>query len=119
MDKLEDNNELSKKFIGVVDNIRNDFRFIETYISKYMPLFVQAQISDTLNSFVSGRNRKALCVYEERIFDYYNQTILEGKGAGLDDNIRNYVETIEGIILRNRKFVIKLKVEKRVKLGNK
>ena len=64
MDKLEDNNELSKKFIGVVDNIRNDFRFIETYISKYMPLFVQAQISDTLNSFVSGRSRKALCVYE-------------------------------------------------------
>jgi Mg2+ and Co2+ transporter CorA len=63
MDKLEDNNELSKKFIAVVDSLRNEFRFIETYIDKYMPLFVQAQISDTLNSFVSGRSRKALCIY--------------------------------------------------------
>lgn len=83
MDKLEDNNELSKKFIAVVDGLRNDFSFIETYIDKYMPLFVQAQISDTLNSFVSGRSRKALCVYEERVFDFYNTVILEGRSSGL------------------------------------
>lgn len=28
MDKLEDNNELSKKFISVVDDLRNEFVFI-------------------------------------------------------------------------------------------
>jgi hypothetical protein len=110
---------LSKKFIAVVDNLKNEFTFIETYLDKYMPLFVQAQISDTLNSFVSGRSRKLLCVYEEKIFDYYNTMILTGGELGLDGNIRNYIETIERIILRNRKFVIKLKVEKRVKLGSK
>lgn len=38
---------------------------------------------------------------------------------GLDDSIRNYIELIEKIILRNRKYVIKLKVERRVKLGSK
>lgn len=38
---------------------------------------------------------------------------------GLDDNIKNYIELIERILLRNRKYVIKLKVERRVKLGSK
>lgn len=65
---LENDKELSKKFMGVVDEINNGMKFITNYIDKYLPLFIQAQLSDTLGSFVTDKQRRALCVYEEKAF---------------------------------------------------
>ena len=60
---LETDKELSKKFMSVVDEINNKMKFITNYIDRYLPLFVQAQLSDTLNCFITDRQRRALCVY--------------------------------------------------------
>ena len=54
--------------MGVVDEINNGMVFINNYIDKYLPLFIQAQLSDTLNCFINDKQRRLLCVYEERAF---------------------------------------------------
>lgn len=118
LNQLETDKELSKKFMGVVDEINNGVMFITNYIDKYLPLFIQAQLSDTLGSFVTDRQRKALCVYEEKAFENFNKIIIANESDGLADNIRRYVNTVEQIILKNKKYTISLKVDRKAKLGD-
>ena len=80
---IESDKELSKKFMGVVDEINNGIGFISTYIDKYLPLFIQAQLSDTLSSFITDKQRKVLCVYEEKAFEAFNNIIIGNQGNGL------------------------------------
>ena len=91
---LETDKELSMKFMAVVDTIHTKLGFFETYIDRYLPLFLQAQLSDTLHSFITDKQRRALCVYEEHAFETFNQQIISNSSHGLEANIRRCVSLV-------------------------
>lgn len=44
--------------------MENEQHFFSTFLEQYQPLYTQMLISDALNSFVEGRQRRKLCIYE-------------------------------------------------------
>lgn len=53
---------------------------LENYIEKYLPLFLQGCISDTLHNCLQEDERYKLADYEEIRFTELHRTILEDDG---------------------------------------
>lgn len=51
-------------------------RFQATFLEQYQPLYVQMMISDTLDSFLEGHQRRKLCIFEEKKFASLHHHIL-------------------------------------------
>lgn len=74
-------------------------------------------ISDTLDSFVEGKHRRQLSIYEEKLFAKLHHHILVNEKLGLSDQMATYSNNIRKIINRNKKFVIHLAVSETIRHG--
>jgi hypothetical protein len=72
----ERDSKLSEKFLSKVKEVENDLKFLTTFLEQYQPLYVQMHISETLNSFLEGKQRRKLCLYEEQRFARLHHHIL-------------------------------------------
>ena len=90
--------------------IEGDIRFQTTFLEQYQPLYIQTIVSDTLDSFVEGKQRRKLCIYEEKKFANIHEHILKNEKRSLSDQMAAYSNSIRKIINRNKKFVIHLAV---------
>ena len=97
--------------------MESEFRFISSFLEQYQPLYIQMQISDTLNSFLEGRLRRKLCIYEEQAFAKLHRHILLNEKLTLEDLMSAYTNNIRKIVNRNKKYVINLAVAESIKVG--
>lgn len=92
-------------------------RFQATFLEQYQPLYVQMMIADTLDSFLEGRQRRKLCIFEEKKFASLHHHILVNEKLTLEDMMSTYSNQIRKIINRNKKYVINLAVAESVRHG--
>ena len=74
-------------------------------------------IADSLDSFVEGRARRKLCIFEEKTFARLHQHILFNQKLTLPDLMAAYSSRIAGIVNRNKKYVIHLAVNDSISHG--
>ncbi len=80
-------------------------------------MYIQLQISETLNSFITGKQRRILCVYEEKRFAKLHNHILMNDSVTLYDLMSAYSNNIRKVINRNRKYIVNLQVQESIKYG--
>ena len=51
-----------------IDTFENQLRIDENYIEKYLPLYTQIQIADSIHSNLSGPSKKKHALYEQKKF---------------------------------------------------
>lgn len=107
----EKDSKLSEKFFTKVKEMENDFQFVTSFLEQYQPLYIQMQISETLNSYIEGRQRQKLCLYEEQKFARLHHHILMNERLTLEDMMSAYTNNIRKIINRNKKYIINLTVQ--------
>ena len=91
--------------------------FIRNYLQLYQPLYTQMQISETLSSFLKGAQRTRLCLFEETIYAKMHHAILSLTDESLEAKMSDYSNKIKRIVNRNKKYLIKLKVDQTIKYG--
>lgn len=114
----EKDTKLSEKFLGKVREMEGELRFLSTFLEQYQPLYTQMILADTLNSFVEGRQRRKLCIYEEKQFAKLHRHILLNDKLTLEDMMGSYSNQIRKAVSRNKKYVINLAVAESVRHGS-
>jgi len=114
---LVENNALLTSFGKHVDSIRSmkfkienfelQLRTDENYLEKYLPLYTQAQISETLHNCLSTNNRRKLVFYEEKKFREMNNDILHDDGnPNIQRRVDKAFEILEPTIKRYTRMLI-------------
>ena len=62
------------------DKQRNHSFTLENFMEKYVPMRIQSQISETLNSCLDRKGMKFLALYEKQKFEDLHNMILEDEG---------------------------------------
>ena len=71
------------------DKHRNHSLTLENFMEKYVPMRIQSQISETLNSCLDRKSMKFLAQYERQKFEDLHNMILEDEGnPGLVQRVR-------------------------------
>lgn len=97
--------ESLKTNIFKIEDVEMKQKTLENYIEKYLPLFVQAQISDTLHNCLSSKNLKRLVGFEDKRFKELNSDILNDEGDGkLEKRKQRVNEMLEQVFKRTAKM---------------
>lgn len=76
----------------------------ENYLEKYLPFFVQGQISETLHHCLSSTNKNKLFNYEEKKFKDFNNVVLMDTGeSDLAKRMQNIQSILESTFKRYSK----------------
>ena len=79
-------------------------RTTDNYLEKYLALFMQAQISETLHHCLPSTNKRKLYVYEEKKFKEFNNEVLKDDGnPDLQKRINSIHILLEATIRRYSK----------------
>lgn len=78
--QLFDTIHVSKKLTTQVQNLANSISTLDNYVSSYQTLFIQGQISETLNSCLAPAQLNKLALYESKRFEEIHRTILSDDG---------------------------------------
>ena len=99
------NNEQTLDFSQHIDSIKStktkmqememQVRATENFLEKYLPIFTQSQISETLFHCLPTTNKKKLFFYEEKKFKDLNNDILKDDG---NPNLARKMETMYSLL---------------------
>lgn len=94
-----------KKLAGRLEDSVTTIYKVENFLDKYMPLYVQSQISEFLYTLTSSSMKKKLSEFEEKYISQYNKMILCDDGKGdISKKIKDAHEVLDKIIKRNKKY---------------
>jgi len=84
-----------------VETVEIRSRTIENYLEKYLPIFTQSQISESLHHCLPSTNKRKLSVYEEKRFKDMNNEILHDDGnPDLQKRIQSMYVILETTVKR-------------------
>lgn len=79
-------------------------RTTESYLERYLPIFVQAQVSETLHHCLPSSNKRKLYYYEEKKFRDLNNDVLHDDGnPDLQRRIQSMHSILEATVKRYSK----------------
>lgn len=97
--------ETIKAYMFKIEDVEAKERSIENYVEKYIPIFIQAQISDTLHNCLPSKSQKKLSMYEDRRFKELNADVLNDEGESQFEKRKQGVyDLLEQVFKRTSKM---------------
>ena len=96
--------EMIKQLKVKAESVELRTRTNESYLEKYLPIFIQCQVSETLHHCLNSSNKSRLHVYEDKKFKEMNNNVLHDDGnPDLQKKIQSMQTLLETTVKRYTK----------------